>query len=118
MKTVAREVGRSPSQVALNWVLNRPGVLSVIIGVRTLEQLEDNLGCLDVALDAGQLRRLEEVSTIDLGFPHAFLANPSIRGMTQGGADVELPQLYTVQVRLLRLCGGRAELVIERPTLH
>ncbi len=44
---VARELGRSPAQVALNWVAQRPGVISTIIGATKIEQLEDNLHALD-----------------------------------------------------------------------
>src|SRR5205085_1335994 len=41
---VATETGKTAAQVALNWVTNRPGVTSSIIGARTIDQLDDNLG--------------------------------------------------------------------------
>ena len=59
---VAREVGATPSQVALAWIRSRPGVVIPIVGVTSEEQLRDNLGCLDVELDAragGAARRGE-----------------------------------------------------------
>ncbi len=59
---VAEEVQKSPAQVALNWLLQQPGVTAPIIGVRTLEHLEDNLGATEWALDEGQLDRLNRVS--------------------------------------------------------
>ncbi len=72
---VAKEIGRSPSQVALAWVRQRPyGVIIPILGATKLAQLEDNLVCLEFTLSREQLRRLDEASSIDLGFPLAFLA--------------------------------------------
>src|SRR5690606_31288870 len=69
---VAEEIGCTPSQVAIAWVRQQPGVLIPLLGARTLSQLEDNLGALGVTLSAEQLARLGDVSDIDLGFPHEF----------------------------------------------
>ncbi|MFA0848555.1 aldo/keto reductase [Curtobacterium sp. WHRI 8282] len=52
----------SKSQVALAWLLARPAVTSVILGVRTLSQLEDNLGAADLVLTDGELDRLTDAS--------------------------------------------------------
>jgi len=72
---VAEEIGRSPSQVALAWVRQRPyGVIVPILGATKLSQLADNLGCLEFSLSDEQGRRLDEASGIDLGFPLAFLS--------------------------------------------
>jgi aryl-alcohol dehydrogenase-like predicted oxidoreductase len=71
---VADEIGRTPAQVALAWVRGGPGVIVPLVGARTPEQLEDNLGCLDFALEPEHRKRLDEVSRIELGFPHDFLA--------------------------------------------
>lgn len=60
---VARETGASASQVALRWLSDRPAVTSVILGARTVEQLEDNLGAADVTLTEEQRARLDEAST-------------------------------------------------------
>jgi aryl-alcohol dehydrogenase-like predicted oxidoreductase len=49
---VAAEAGKTPAQVALNWVLTRDGVTAPILGARTLEQLEDNLGAVGWHLEA------------------------------------------------------------------
>jgi aryl-alcohol dehydrogenase-like predicted oxidoreductase len=70
---VADELGRTPAQVALRWVLGGPGVIVPLVGARTREQLDDNLGCLAFELEAAQRARLDEVSKIALGFPHDFL---------------------------------------------
>lgn len=74
VETVAREIGRTPSQVALNWVRQQKGVMIPILGVRTLEQTLDNLGCLDFELKAEQMERLSHISAIEMGFPYDFLA--------------------------------------------
>lgn len=71
---VAGEVDRPPSHVALAWLLSRPGVASVLLGARTLEQLEDNLAAHDVVLDATQLDCLTAVSAIDLPpYPYCMI---------------------------------------------
>jgi aryl-alcohol dehydrogenase-like predicted oxidoreductase len=78
---VAREIGRTPSQVAINWLRHRDYTSIPILGARTAAQLEDTLGCLDFALDAAQRTRLDEASAIALGFPHEFLARPYVRDL-------------------------------------
>jgi aryl-alcohol dehydrogenase-like predicted oxidoreductase len=70
---VARELGRSPAQVALNWVRQGQGVIVPLVGARTRAQLDDNLGCLEFALTPEVKQRLDDASKIELGFPHEFL---------------------------------------------
>jgi len=70
---IADEIGRTPAQVALAWVRQGPGVIVPLVGARTRAQLDDNLGCLDLVLDAEHKARLDEVSRIPRGFPHEFL---------------------------------------------
>ncbi len=70
---VADEVGKTPAQVALNWLLRRPGVTAPIIGVRNLEQLEDNLGAVGWALDEEHMTRLTEASEIEKPYPYEFV---------------------------------------------
>jgi diketogulonate reductase-like aldo/keto reductase len=65
------------------------GVTAPIIGARTLAQLEDNLGALDVTLTDDQLAGLEKVSGIELGFPHDFLARPMTRNVMFGDVQIE-----------------------------
>jgi aryl-alcohol dehydrogenase-like predicted oxidoreductase len=74
---VAEETGKSPAQVALNWLLNRPGVTCPIIGARIMKQFEDNLGAADWSLDKEQMNRLNTVSELpDLGgYPYNFIEN-------------------------------------------
>ncbi len=82
---IAEEIGCTPSQVAVSWVRQQHGVIVPLVGARNLAQLEDNLGALDVTLDAAQLGRLDEVSAIEPGFPHDFLASDPIRDIVFGG---------------------------------
>jgi aryl-alcohol dehydrogenase-like predicted oxidoreductase len=63
-----REV--SHAQVAINWLLQRPAVSSVIIGARTLEQLKDNLAAAAWRLDEDEVERLERVSARPLPYPY------------------------------------------------
>ncbi|QWP76901.1 aldo/keto reductase [Lysobacter sp. K5869] len=84
VKQVASELGKTPAQVALAWTLLDPAVASPIVGVRTLAQLEDNLGALEVRFSEEQRARLDEASRIELGFPHDFLKSPMVRGVMFG----------------------------------
>jgi len=70
---VAAEAECSAAQVALAWIRQQSPRHIPIIGARTLEQLKDNLGCLNVILNNAQLTRLNAPSEIDLGFPTKFL---------------------------------------------
>jgi aryl-alcohol dehydrogenase-like predicted oxidoreductase len=85
VQAVARECGRSPAQVALAWLRQRPVPVIPIIGARRLEQVKDNLGSIDVKLDEPHLNRLEEVSRIELGFPHEFYKKEHVRTIVFGG---------------------------------
>ena len=67
---VGEELGVSAAQVALAWLLGRPGVSSVVIGARTSEQLADNLAAADLVLSGEQRARLDEVSRPPLLYPY------------------------------------------------
>src|ERR687892_381958 len=88
VREVAAEAGHTPAQVALAWTLLDPAVTSTIVGVRTLGQLEDNLGALDVRLTDDQRGRLDEVSAVELGFPHDMLQRPMTREVVFGGVTI------------------------------
>jgi aryl-alcohol dehydrogenase-like predicted oxidoreductase len=83
---VAKELETTVARVALSWVQSRPGVASTIIGARTMEQLEQNLGALDVSLSPEQVKRLDAVSAPQLPFPTAFLARAG--SFMHGGINV------------------------------
>jgi aryl-alcohol dehydrogenase-like predicted oxidoreductase len=71
---IGGELGKTPAQVALNWVTNRPGVTAPILGARTMAHLEDNLGAVGWSLSPEQAARLEEVSRPTLPYPYDFIA--------------------------------------------
>ncbi|MFF2525031.1 aldo/keto reductase [Streptomyces liangshanensis] len=84
VKEVAAELGRSTAQVGLAWTLRNPDVTSSLVGARTVAQLEDNLGALEVEFTPAQQARLDAAGAIDLGFPHDLLAGDRMRAVTQG----------------------------------
>lgn len=67
---IAQETGGSIPQVALNWVLQRPTVATVIIGARNEQQLRDNLGAVGWKLSAAQVARLDAASEITYAYPY------------------------------------------------
>ena len=69
MREIAGARGVSVAQVALAWLLHQPAVTSVIIGAKKPEQLADNIGATALALDAGELARLDEVSELPAEYP-------------------------------------------------
>ena len=85
VQAVARECGRSPAQVALAWLRQRPVPVIPIIGARRLEQVKDNLGSIELKLDQPHLNRLDDVSRIELGFPHDFYQKDMVRNIAYGG---------------------------------
>jgi aryl-alcohol dehydrogenase-like predicted oxidoreductase len=85
---VAKQVGRTPAQVALNWVVNRPPVDSAIIGATKLHQLEDNLAALDFAIPAELSTRLEEVSAPEIHYPYNFFYGAGMEEMVNAGTKV------------------------------
>lgn len=70
---IAKEIGQTPAQVAINWIRQKDITMIPIIGARTFEQLKDNLACLDFTLSQEQILRLNQVSQFLKGFPHEFL---------------------------------------------
>jgi aryl-alcohol dehydrogenase-like predicted oxidoreductase len=87
---LANEIGRSSSQVTLNWLRQRKNVVIPIIGARRTAQIEDNLKSLDWQLTDEQLAKLDEATKIELGFPHDFLTNDFVRQMVFGGTHADI----------------------------
>ena len=67
---VARETGRTVPQVAINWLLQRPTVATVLVGARDEAQLRENLGGAGWALTPDQIARLDEASTVQAPYPY------------------------------------------------
>lgn len=89
VKEVAAAIGASPSQVALRWLLAKPGVTAPIIGARKLQHLEDNLGSLDIELTQEQMVKLDKVSAPEPIFPNKFGASDVFRSAVDGEEHIE-----------------------------
>ncbi|WP_107676011.1 aldo/keto reductase [Agrobacterium sp. LAD9] len=74
--TVAEELGASRSQVALAWTLLNPAVTSPIVGARTLGQVEDNFGALEIMFSDKQIDLLNRSSALPPIFPERFIGRP------------------------------------------
>jgi aryl-alcohol dehydrogenase-like predicted oxidoreductase len=70
MDAVAGETGKSLPEIALNWLLQRPTVTSVIIGARNEQQLRQNLGAADWKLTQEQVKRLDNASAVERPYPY------------------------------------------------
>lgn len=89
---VMKEVGDahqvSVAQVALAWLLHKPGVTSVIIGARKMYQLEDNLKAVHIKFTAEELEKLDAISQLSMEYPGWFSLTPSDRTPgSKGWAD-------------------------------
>ncbi|MBV9604943.1 MAG: aldo/keto reductase [Solirubrobacterales bacterium] len=84
VREVGAALGASPAQVALAWLLGRPGVVLPIVGTRKAAQLRENLAAIHLTLGAEQLARLEEATAIDRGFPHEFIEHALGSGFVLG----------------------------------
>jgi aryl-alcohol dehydrogenase-like predicted oxidoreductase len=91
VQEIARDIGRTPAQVALNWLAEQPAVASVLLGARKVEQLRDTLDCLAFTLDPEHRARLDTVSRIAYGFPHDMLTSPDVGRLIGGKTEVEWP---------------------------
>jgi aryl-alcohol dehydrogenase-like predicted oxidoreductase len=86
---IANERGATTSQVAIAWILaqRQRASLVPILGVRTSAQLKDNLRALEIHLGTEELERLDQVSAVDLGFPHDFDTGRLVYGDTEALID-------------------------------
>jgi aryl-alcohol dehydrogenase-like predicted oxidoreductase len=81
---IAGEVGCTPGQAALAWVMGRNVPIVPLLGARTEDQIRDNLGCLTVQLSGDQIGVLDAASNIELGFPHDFINSPAMVSAVHG----------------------------------
>jgi aryl-alcohol dehydrogenase-like predicted oxidoreductase len=70
LDVVARETGKTVPQVALNWLLQRPSVATVVFGARDEKQLKDNLGAVGWNLTTEQVAKLDEASAVTIPYPY------------------------------------------------
>lgn len=95
VEKAAKANGLSMAQVAIQWLARQPAIGSVILGARTLEQLDDNLAALDKPLPEETLRTLDAVSALPPQFPYSFF-EPSHQVGIHGGVGVgDKPAGYT-----------------------
>lgn len=88
LEQVARELGRSPAQVALNWAATQPGVGSVIVGASRPEQLDDTLAALDFELPVESRQALQEVSARPPPFPYGMFTDAYQAWLLNAGVSV------------------------------
>lgn len=93
---VAKQIGRPPAQVALNWVATQPGITSTILGASKLSQLEDNLKAIEFTIPSEFRNRLDEIGAPPLIHPYEFF-EPFIQTMIHGSSPVKPWQPARVQ---------------------
>ena len=102
---VAGEIGRSPAQVALNWVTRRPAVVSTLVGATSVAQLEDNLRAVEFEIPHDLADRLEEAGRPEPAYPYYF-SGPATQPMINGGpASVRSPARAQAQAQMPRWDG-------------
>ncbi len=70
LDAVAAETGKTLPQVALNWLLQRPSIATIVIGARNEAQLRDNLGAVGWSLTTAQVAALDAASAVPLAYPY------------------------------------------------
>jgi len=83
--TIAEKLGVAAGHVALKWTMQQPLSVIPIVGATKLEQLEQNLQAIDVVIPEEDMKHLDEISAIDLGFPMKFFQEEAVRVNTYGG---------------------------------
>jgi aryl-alcohol dehydrogenase-like predicted oxidoreductase len=84
LEEVAKETDKTVPQVALNWLLERPSVATVIIGARNEDQLRQNLGAVGWKMTPAQIAKLDQASSLVPAYPYwhqsRFERNPPVTG--------------------------------------
>ncbi len=73
VKSMAKDLSTTPAKVSLAWALAQPGITSVIVGARTVAQLDENLAAEELRLPEALLARLDEASRMEWGYPFDFI---------------------------------------------
>ncbi len=85
---IAKQINKTPAQIALNWVATQPGITSTILGATKVAQLEDNLSAIEFEIPAELRKRLDEVSALEPAHPYVFFW-PMTQGRISGGTTVQ-----------------------------
>ena len=83
---IAKEIDQEPAQVAIRWLMKQHQRIVPIIGARTPKQMKSNLGVLNMDLESKHLEALDQVSQIELGFPHEFLRSDNVKSIIYSDA--------------------------------
>jgi len=83
--TIAEQMGHTPAQVALRWIMQKDQVVIPIVGARKAAQLESSLKCLEFTLGDQEIMELDEISQPRMGYPHDFLKVDMVRKIGFGG---------------------------------
>lgn len=87
LESIAKTIGRTPAQVAINWVKTQPGQTTPIVGARTLDQLRDNLAALDFDIPVELRAELDQLSALPKAHPYRMF-EPPLADMLSGGVSV------------------------------
>lgn len=82
---VAKELGVTPSQLAVRWTMQKDQVVIPIVGARKEEQIKDSLRAAEIVIPDEQLKKLDDASKIELGFPHEFFKEGYVKDLIYGG---------------------------------
>lgn len=95
MSKVAGDTSCSVPQVAVRWLLQRPGVTAAVIGPKNVAQLEDLLAVDDIQLSPASMKLLTDSSAIDVPYPYEMVWRVSSRGVNRVDADCSAPLFPT-----------------------
>jgi aryl-alcohol dehydrogenase-like predicted oxidoreductase len=84
----SKQLGKSPAQVSIQWVVTQPGITSTILGASSLAQLNDNLASLEFTIPDDVRKRLDEASALVPVHPYVFFGG-MIQSMINGGVQVQ-----------------------------
>lgn len=85
---VAKKIGKTPAQVALNWVATQPGATSSIIGATKIAQLDDNLRAIEFAIPTELRQQLDEISALPTAHPYIFFGGV-LQAMITGNTSIQ-----------------------------
>ncbi|MDQ0232214.1 aldo/keto reductase [Metabacillus malikii] len=73
IESISSEIDKTPAQIALNWLINKEEITSPIFGATSMEQFEENIGCIGWNLSSEQWNRLDDISRLPSEYPTRFI---------------------------------------------
>jgi aryl-alcohol dehydrogenase-like predicted oxidoreductase len=92
---VAEKLGVEAAHVALKWTMQQPLSVIPVVGATTPDQMQQNLKTIDVVIPEEDMKHLDEISAIDLGFPGKFFKEEAVQTNTYGGFHDKIEKRYT-----------------------